>query len=147
MLTRNYNDFVREFVTVADAMNRAIDGRPYDYARNGGSAEAAGPRSFAKRLTSAVNRRSTLPCRASLWNALAPCPCLRILRSASSGALITIVRAASSVALNRASTAERQRSRCTASRAVSKNSREAISSSRRRVALYRKSNDTVHPRP
>ena len=40
MLTRNYNDFVREFVTVADAMNRAIDGRPYDYARNGGSVEA-----------------------------------------------------------------------------------------------------------
>lgn len=40
MLTRNYNDFVREFVTVADAINRASDGRPYDYARNGGSAEA-----------------------------------------------------------------------------------------------------------
>ena len=40
MLTRNYNDLVREFVTVADAMNRAIDGRPYDYVRNGGSAEA-----------------------------------------------------------------------------------------------------------
>ena len=40
MLTRNYNDFVREFVTVANALNNANDGRPYDYARNGGSAEA-----------------------------------------------------------------------------------------------------------
>mgnify|MGYP000971253345 CR=1 FL=1 len=54
MLTRNYNDFVREFVTVADAMNRAIDGRPYDYARNGGSAEAGN-------TTAAPQRVSRLP--------------------------------------------------------------------------------------
>jgi HSP20 family protein len=40
MRTRNYNDFVREFVTVADAMNRVLDSRPYDYARNGGSRTA-----------------------------------------------------------------------------------------------------------
>ena len=37
MRTRNYNDFVREFTTVADAMNRVLDTRPYDYVRNGGS--------------------------------------------------------------------------------------------------------------
>ena len=37
MMTRNYNNFVREFTTVADAMNRVFDARPYDYARNGGS--------------------------------------------------------------------------------------------------------------
>jgi HSP20 family protein len=37
MRTRNYNDFVREFAGVADAMNRAFDARPYDYAGNGGS--------------------------------------------------------------------------------------------------------------
>ena len=37
MRTRSYNDFVREFTTIADAMNRAFDGQPYDYARNGGS--------------------------------------------------------------------------------------------------------------
>jgi HSP20 family protein len=37
MRTRNYNDFVREFTTVADAMNRVFDARPYDYAGNGGS--------------------------------------------------------------------------------------------------------------
>lgn len=37
MRTRSYNDFVREFTTVADAMNRVFDTRPYDYAGNGGS--------------------------------------------------------------------------------------------------------------
>ena len=37
MRTRNYNDFVREFTTIADAMNRVLDGQPYDYARSGGS--------------------------------------------------------------------------------------------------------------
>ena len=37
MMTRNYNSLVREFASVADAMNRAFDARPYDYARNGGS--------------------------------------------------------------------------------------------------------------
>ena len=54
MRTRNYNDFVREFVTVADAMNRVIDSRPYDYARNGGSAEAGSN-------TAAPQRVSRLP--------------------------------------------------------------------------------------
>ena len=39
MKTMTYNDLVRDFVSVADAMNRAFDGRPYDYARNGGSNE------------------------------------------------------------------------------------------------------------
>ena len=42
MRTRNYNDFVREFTTVADAMNRVFDARPYDYARNGGSSANGG---------------------------------------------------------------------------------------------------------
>ena len=37
MRTRSYNDFAREFATVADAMNRVFDARPYDYAGNGGS--------------------------------------------------------------------------------------------------------------
>lgn len=40
MRTRNYNDFVREFVSIADAMNRVFDTRPYDYAGNGGSTES-----------------------------------------------------------------------------------------------------------
>ena len=37
MRTRSYNDFVREFTTIADVMNRVLDGQPYDYARSGGS--------------------------------------------------------------------------------------------------------------
>jgi HSP20 family protein len=51
MRTRNYNDFVREFVTVADAMNRAVDGRAYDYARNGGSSEAGSQTAPVQRVT------------------------------------------------------------------------------------------------
>jgi HSP20 family protein len=51
MRTRNYNDIVREFVTVADAMNRAFDSRPYDYARNGGSSEAGSQAAPAQRVT------------------------------------------------------------------------------------------------
>ena len=39
MKSTNYNNLVREFVSVADAMNRMIDSRPYDYARNGGNSE------------------------------------------------------------------------------------------------------------
>ena len=42
MRTRNYNDFVREFTSIADAMNRAFDVQPYDYARNGGSNSNSG---------------------------------------------------------------------------------------------------------
>ena len=38
MRTRNYNDFMREFTTVANAMNRVLDTRSYDYMRNGGNA-------------------------------------------------------------------------------------------------------------
>lgn len=37
MKTATYNDLVREFVNVSDVMNRTFGGRPYDYARNGGS--------------------------------------------------------------------------------------------------------------
>ena len=37
MRTRSYNDLVREFTMVADAMNRVFDNQPYDYARSGGS--------------------------------------------------------------------------------------------------------------
>jgi HSP20 family protein len=37
MKTTTYNEMVREFVAMADVMNRAASGRPYDYARNGGS--------------------------------------------------------------------------------------------------------------
>jgi HSP20 family protein len=51
MRTRNYNDFVREFVTVADAMNRVLDTRPYDYARNGGSSEAGNTPVEAQRVS------------------------------------------------------------------------------------------------
>ena len=51
MMTRNYNDFVREFVTVADAMNRVLDSRQYDYARNGGSAEAGSNNAAPQRVT------------------------------------------------------------------------------------------------
>ena len=55
MSTRNYNDFVREFVTVADAMNRVFDSRPYDYTRNGGSdansAEAGNSTAPAQRVS------------------------------------------------------------------------------------------------
>jgi len=37
MKTTTYNEMVREFVNMADVMNRVSSGRPYDYARNGGS--------------------------------------------------------------------------------------------------------------
>ena len=36
MRTNSYNQMVRDFVNMTDAMNRAASGRPYDYARNGG---------------------------------------------------------------------------------------------------------------
>ena len=36
MRTNSYNQMVRDFVNMTDAMNRAVDGRAYDYARNGG---------------------------------------------------------------------------------------------------------------
>lgn len=38
----SYNTVLRDFATMADAMNRAFapNARPYDYAHNGGSAEA-----------------------------------------------------------------------------------------------------------
>jgi HSP20 family protein len=38
----SYNTVLRDFATMADAMNRAFapNTRPYDYARNGGSADA-----------------------------------------------------------------------------------------------------------
>jgi len=36
MRTNSYNQMVRDFVSMTDAMNRAVAGRPYDYARNGG---------------------------------------------------------------------------------------------------------------
>jgi HSP20 family protein len=49
MRTRNYNDFVREFASVADAMNRVLDARPYDYTRNGGSVAAGNGSSEAQR--------------------------------------------------------------------------------------------------
>ena len=52
MMTRNYNSLVREFASVADAMNRAFDARPYDYARNGGSTNGstAGANGEAQRV-------------------------------------------------------------------------------------------------
>jgi HSP20 family protein len=62
MRTRNYNDFVREFVTVADAMNRVFDSRPYDYARNGGStANSTAGTTEAGSSTANVQRVSRLP--------------------------------------------------------------------------------------
>ncbi len=50
MRTRNYNDFVREFVSVADAMNHVRDARPYDYVRNGGSQENENGAAEAQRV-------------------------------------------------------------------------------------------------
>lgn len=50
MRTRSYNDLVREFTTVADAMNRVLDTRPYDYARSGGSNGGDGQAQRAMRL-------------------------------------------------------------------------------------------------
>jgi HSP20 family protein len=41
MRTATYNDLVRDFVNMSDAMNRSFGGRPYDYARNGGSNDGA----------------------------------------------------------------------------------------------------------
>jgi HSP20 family protein len=62
MRTRNYNDFVREFVTVADAMNRVFDSRPYDYARSGGSEVNGGENtSEAGNTTAPAQRVSRLP--------------------------------------------------------------------------------------
>lgn len=36
MTVKTYNSMVRDFVSMADAMNRVLEGRPYDYGRNGG---------------------------------------------------------------------------------------------------------------
>ncbi|MCB0132686.1 MAG: Hsp20/alpha crystallin family protein [Caldilineaceae bacterium] len=36
MAAKTYNTMVRDFVSMADAMNRMLDVRPYDYTRNGG---------------------------------------------------------------------------------------------------------------
>ena len=36
MTTKTYTNTVRDFVSMADAMNRMFDARTYDYARNGG---------------------------------------------------------------------------------------------------------------
>lgn len=36
MRTSTYNQMVRDFVEMADSMNRRLSGTPYDYARNGG---------------------------------------------------------------------------------------------------------------
>ena len=36
MAAKTYNSVVRDFVNMADAMNRARNAHPYDYARNGG---------------------------------------------------------------------------------------------------------------
>ncbi len=36
MRTNSYNQMVRDFVNMTDAMNRTAGGRSYDYARNGG---------------------------------------------------------------------------------------------------------------
>lgn len=36
MRSNSYNQMVRDFVNMTDAMNRAASGRTYDYARNGG---------------------------------------------------------------------------------------------------------------
>jgi HSP20 family protein len=44
MRVRTYNDVIRDFVNMADAMNRAIDRNAYDYAGNGGSAIEGGER-------------------------------------------------------------------------------------------------------
>ena len=48
MMTRNYNDLVREFTSVADAMNRVLDTRPYDYARHGGNSGSNGAQGAAQ---------------------------------------------------------------------------------------------------
>jgi HSP20 family protein len=62
MRTRNYNDLVREFVTVADAMNRVFDSRPYDYTRHGGSDANANANGTEAGNTSAPAQRvSRLP--------------------------------------------------------------------------------------
>ncbi len=37
MRTSNYNDMIRDFVGMANAMNRVFDRQDYDYTRNGGS--------------------------------------------------------------------------------------------------------------
>ena len=37
MRTNSYNQMVRDFVNMTDAMNRAASGRTYDYVRNGGN--------------------------------------------------------------------------------------------------------------
>lgn len=44
MRTVTYNDMVRDFVSMSDAMNRVLGSRPYDYARNGGSTGSAAER-------------------------------------------------------------------------------------------------------
>ena len=48
MRTNTYDQFVRDFVEMADVMNRRLNVHPYDYARNGGSngETAAATRTF-----------------------------------------------------------------------------------------------------
>ena len=49
MRTNPYNTTVREFVSMADALNRMFDVQPYDYTRNGGSNEAGNGSSQSQR--------------------------------------------------------------------------------------------------
>lgn len=51
MRATTYNSAVRDFVSMADAMNRLFDARGYDYARNGGNnGQANGQTERAARL-------------------------------------------------------------------------------------------------
>ena len=43
MRANTYNATVRDFVSVADALNRMFDAQPYDYSRNGGSNDNGAP--------------------------------------------------------------------------------------------------------
>ena len=63
MRTATYNDLVRDFVSMSDAMNRAFAGRPYDYARNGGS--NAGNSSQARKRKGAVMNESQVEIRSN----------------------------------------------------------------------------------
>jgi HSP20 family protein len=53
MKTATYNDMVRDFVSMSDAMNRVLGSRPYDYVRNGGSVDS--------NRTATVERTMRLP--------------------------------------------------------------------------------------
>ena len=72
MRTATYNELVRDFVNMTDAMNRTFGGRPYDYARNGGSNDANSGSNAAVERTMRLPLDAYATEEAFILNAYAP---------------------------------------------------------------------------